>query len=246
MAIIAICDDEAVQLKQAMQNAEAYGRERGIVPYEIRNYDSPLELLRELEEGTSFDVCLLDICMPGMTGIDLAKQIRKLCVTAEIIFLTNSADYAIDAFALKATHYILKPYTQLSFFEAMDRAFEMREATMGKNIVFKAEGGVLFSVAVDDIIYIEANRHTLALYAREQNKEIAGTLSQTLAQLQALGTPLQFVMPFKGYILNQKNVKEISPKEISMIKDFRIPMARGKFKEVKDAYFEYVFEEKES
>lgn len=52
---------------------------------------------------------LLDIVMPHLTGIETAKRIRARGETAEIMFLTTSREYALDAFSVKASDYLLKP-----------------------------------------------------------------------------------------------------------------------------------------
>lgn len=58
----------------------------------------------------------------------------------------------------------------------------------------------MFIVETDDILYIEANRHDLTLYGKNEVKEFSGTLSQIFEELKLLTTPKQFTLPFKGYV----------------------------------------------
>lgn len=63
----------------------------------------------------------MDICMPGVLGTDAAAEMLEKNPEMGVIFLTTSDDYAIEAFAMNATHYLLKPFSQEEFDAAVDR-----------------------------------------------------------------------------------------------------------------------------
>lgn len=81
---------------------------------------SPFDLLAETEKGTRFDVILLDVLMPGETGIDAATEIRKFDRNVKIIFLTSSSEYAVQSYSVEAFYYQLKPICKEAFFSLMD------------------------------------------------------------------------------------------------------------------------------
>jgi len=78
-------------------------------------------LLTARETGTAFDAYLLDILMPGMNGMELARTLRATQPKAPIAFLTTSKDYALEAFSLDASHYIEKPLAKERLETVLDR-----------------------------------------------------------------------------------------------------------------------------
>ena len=99
----------------------------------------------EMAEAHPIDVAFLDIQMGGMTGLELAVQLRQVQPQIRIIFVTGYSQYAIDAFAVHATGYILKPVTQ----EAVSRelTFIYSEQGAKHRITAKTFGG--FDLYVD-------------------------------------------------------------------------------------------------
>ena len=92
-------------------------------------YSSAFEMLDAFDKTGCPDIALLDICMPGMLGTELARDILRCSENTDIIFLTTSSDYAVDAFSLHAADYIQKPYTREKFGAALDRVIAMRQKT---------------------------------------------------------------------------------------------------------------------
>jgi len=99
MLQIAICDDNKEDLEKIHQAAIAYfGETNPNVKYYL--YNTSFDLLDDIEKHNVFDILLLDICMPGMLGTDVAAELRKEKLTSEIVFLTTSDEFAIEAFAV--------------------------------------------------------------------------------------------------------------------------------------------------
>ena len=65
------------------------------------------EFLEAFEEH--YDIYLLDVVMPGLNGIELAKEIRSSDKAADIIFLTSSPEFAVESYTVKASNYLVKP-----------------------------------------------------------------------------------------------------------------------------------------
>ncbi len=97
MLRIGICDDNQNDIKQICELAIRFSEEHPENPLQIQDYDSPFDLLDDIEKNGGFDLYLLDVVMPHMTGVTLAKRIRERKEKAEILFLTFSKEYAVDA-----------------------------------------------------------------------------------------------------------------------------------------------------
>ncbi len=241
MLRIAICDDLSDQIERTKAATEHYFGEYPDEPVEIFTYDTPLIFLESLNKTGGFDILLLDICMPGIDGTQVAAEIRKRKEKCEIIFLTISDEFAVDAFALNAAHYLIKPFTQVQFNEAMDRAMLHFAAGKVLKIALKLAGGGTQMLELNEILWIESRDHIQTVYLKDgSSEEVRESLSQLFATLEEL-SPGQFVNPYKGYIVNQKAIRTVEPKEITIRSGQKIPLARGTFREFSDRYFTYLF-----
>jgi len=92
----------------------------------VETFSDPLEAL-EWVKGNGIDIALLDIDMPGMNGLVLAAEIKKLRPDANIIFLTGYAKYAVDAFAMHATGYLMKPISEDRLYSEIRFAMKVSE-----------------------------------------------------------------------------------------------------------------------
>lgn len=238
MIHVAICDDMKNQVQLIHRAAQAYfGETNEHVTYAL--YDNAFNFLDDLEKHTVFDIILLDICMPGILGTDIAAQLRAHKVSSEIIFLTTSDEFAIEAFAVQATHYLLKPFTQEQFDKAMARAVERIRMRNSKRIIFHIAGGVQVE-EIDHILYTESQGHIMTVYLQDgsslQTRQTMGSLLEMLERL----SPGQFVSPAKGYIVNQKHIKCIKSTYIE-ISGHQVPLPKGKFRQFQESYFNYIF-----
>ena len=136
MLKIAVCDDEQLYLDKTHAMLEQYAAEHD-VEITAEAISNPSALLDSIEAGERHDIYLLDIYMPGVSGMSVATDLRSKGVRSPIIFLTSSTEHAVEAFGVDATHYLLKPYTQQHFFTAMDKAVQRISAHSADSIVLK-------------------------------------------------------------------------------------------------------------
>lgn len=241
MLRIAICDDLSDQLAVIETAVTEYFRSYPEVQVETFTYHNPLIFLESLDKTGGYDILLLDICMPGIDGTQVAEEIRKRKDRSEIVFLTSSDEFAVEAFALKAAHYLVKPFHQAQFCEAMDRAMVQFCAGQTKKIALKLTGGGNRVLELNEIIWIESSNHTQRVFLKEGDSEVVReSLSQLFTVLEEL-SPGQFVSPIKGYLVNQNAIRTVEPKGIIMRSGQTIPLARGTFREFSDRYFSYLF-----
>lgn len=239
MLRINICDDREEHLQTINAAAENYLQKRNMDAH-ICLFTNAMDYLDHISGKGGSEIALLDICMPGINGMDIAKEIRKRADQTEIIFLTTSSEYAVDAFHLKAAHYLVKPFTQIQFEEAMDRAME-HFSQEERAIAVKSEGGEMYSLKLDEIQYIESFSHDQNVYL--QTGEILKlhlSLSGIFDEISTI-SPNQFIMPYKGYVVNLKSIMRIESRRIILRSGVEIPLPRGAFREVKARFFDYMF-----
>ena len=109
MIRICVLDDDPVALDKINEILTEYLSTRK-VSFDIDQYQCGDDLLKAVfTNHKSYQIYFLDILMPGITGIEAAKEIRKLDKSAHIIFLTSSSEYALDGYAVRAYDYLQKP-----------------------------------------------------------------------------------------------------------------------------------------
>lgn len=140
MRIIAV-DDEFI----ALEEIEDTCREVGITD-EILKFNNPLDALSYVAKN-KVDIAFLDIEMPVIKGIELAKRMKAFSKNIRIIFTTGYGDHALEAFSVDAVDYVLKPYSPESIRRAYDKALLVKDAVEENHIFVKTFG--FFDVFVD-------------------------------------------------------------------------------------------------
>ena len=113
---------------------------------EVEGFAGPLEALDWLENHTP-DIALLDIDMPGMNGLELARRIRDMHPDTAVIFLTGYSEYALDAFQLLASGYLMKPINREKLASEVEYALSGRNRGKASNVFAKTFGN--FDLLVD-------------------------------------------------------------------------------------------------
>lgn len=98
---IMICDDQKDELENMKQIVLEYAAVHSELFLEVKCFSNPFDMLEEIGKSGAPDIALLDICMPGVLGTEIAREIKsKSEDSTDIIFLTTSSDFAVEAFAL--------------------------------------------------------------------------------------------------------------------------------------------------
>ncbi len=140
MKIMAV-DDEFL----ALEDFEDTCREVGITD-EIIKFNNPLDALGYVATN-KIDIAFLDIEMPVIKGIELAKRIKAISKNVRVIFATSYGNYALEAFGVDAVDYIMKPYEPEAIKKAYEKALLVRDAVTENRVFIKTFG--YFDVFVD-------------------------------------------------------------------------------------------------
>ena len=238
MLKIAICDDDARDRERIAEDLRAYADAHGEHGIEPTVYSSAFEMLDAFDKTGCPDIALLDICMPGMLGTELARDILRCSENTDIIFLTTSSDYAVDAFSLHAADYIQKPYTREKFGAALDRVIAMRQERTW--LLLPSEGG-LHRIALEDVLYIETDDKR-RIFSLASGKKLTARMSA--AQLQECLAGRRGMAPCgASYVVNLGHVRCFSGTDLVMDTGERIPVPRRLRAQIKQAYFDFYLEE---
>ncbi|MBQ2881418.1 MAG: response regulator transcription factor [Clostridia bacterium] len=241
MIKIAFCDDDITVLDdiRVLFNRYKVENDRDICYADFR---SPWDLLAEIEHGNRFDIIFLDVLMPGENGIDTAAEIRNYDSNVKIIFLTSSAEYAVQSYTVGAYYYQLKPISADSFFRLMDSVISVCEKDRSDSLILRCKSGIT-RIEIQHIEYCEVIHRTLYIHLSDGSiSESIGSLDELFKQLASYGS---FLRPHRSYLINLNYVKSLSYQSITMYSLAEIPIPRGKYNNIKDMYLEFAFKNKQ-
>lgn len=238
MLSLAICDDNKIELGKTSLSVGQYIKEREDLKVRIDTYSCPTDLVNKAKNGEMYDIYVLDIIMDPISGIELAKTLKTFKKDIKVVFTTTSKDFAVDAFEIKAEHYIIKPYTKEQIKEALDRVFDFKQED---EYLVKNTSKGLKKIPVKSICYSESNGHYQ--YILLESGEVLKIRLKTNELWEELSKYEQFTRPHSGYIVNMDYVKTITAFGMSVCgKD--IPIAKNTLGKVKHTFLEYTFNKK--
>lgn len=237
MIKIAFCDDELSMLNKFQVLLNRYRVEKN-QEIEYAAFRNPIELLAAVERGIQFDILFLDVIMPGENGIDTAAEIRHYDSNVKIIFLTSSAEFAVQSYAVNAFFYQLKPVNEESFFRVMDAVLDECEKEQTDSLILRCKSGIT-RIELRHLEYCEVIHRTLFFHLTSGKVlESIGSLDELCVQLKPYNN---FLRPHRSYLVNLEYVQSLSTRAITMSCLTEIPIPRGKYSEFKNTFLEYSF-----
>lgn len=231
---IAICDDNIDELSRISSLLEDYRREcNSSITYEA--FHNATELLETLQ-SKNFDMLILDILMPGITGMEAAKEIRHSNNEIPIIFLTSSREFAVESYRVNAEDYILKPARKDEMFHVINKQFKkfmQKEAFL----TIKIDSGVI-KIPLSNIVYVEViNRRVQFNLAGGEMQETYGYLADYENLL--LAEPY-FYKPHRSYLVNLNYATKLDKNGLATTIGKTVPVARDAFAKVKAVYMKHL------
>jgi two-component system, LytTR family, response regulator len=226
-----IADDELLARQKLRQLL------RGETDIEIAGEASSAREVYELVQETAPQLLFLDVRMPGMDGLDVIAELsmRSNIKLPRIILTTAYDHYALRAFELNATDYLLKPFTAERLHSAVERARDQivggerpsdrnhseqsKTGSYTGRIIFKSRGRILF-LPVSDIRWISAEEN----YVRICTGTETHLLRETMTSLEQRLDPKLFLRVHRSAIVNLRYVKEVRSESRG---DFMVHLVNG-------------------
>lgn len=230
---IALVEDNELHREQIAQEIRSYFGELNEV-CELRVFCNGADMLGNNDDAGGFDLLLLDIKLPGIDGLSVAKQIRQKDSKVLIVFITSMTAYAVQGYSVHAMDYILKPINRISFRNTLDRARELfRQRTEHYISVTTSEG--LLKLDISQIYYIETEKHAVRLYYTKGSIHINDTLKNLEEKLKNAN----FCRCNNCYLVNLSHVEQVK-KECVIVAGSELSFSRLRYKTFMESLTSYL------
>lgn len=237
MLQIGICDDEPLLLNEIKEITEDCLQQQQTFSI-LSTYTAGRTLLYEIQDGKHFDLLLLDIEMPDLSGMELAKQIYSLLPDALMIFVTAHYKYAVDAYALHIFRYIPKNQLKDRLPHALKDAVALLEIQNTDSYIINSQN--LFErIPLRNILYIEKDGKNVLFHTinnenqtkdpENQIRRLRKTLAEVFDELHSE----EFYFIERGFIVNLRHVTGISHNDCILTDRTRLPISQSRLPEFK-------------
>lgn len=231
---IAICDDDIKAVGQ-MEKLVATCFEGDTGGYSCDTFLSGDEMLSyQKETGKRYQIYIMDIEMPGKSGIEVAEILRETDHEDLIIFTTSHCEMMQEAFDVVAYHYLIKPIDEQKAIHVITRGLDhLRE----KERVFQFKSGKkTITINYSDILYFESQKRKLLLYKFNESFEFYGTLKEILATVRQD----YFAQVHNSYVVNMSRVETLDKDEVVLQNGIRVPISKTYYQSFNAAYRNYM------
>ena len=209
---IAIVEDQDDEAERLAGYFDRYSKEKNC-SFSISRFETGDRFLARYQPV--YDIVFMDIMMPGINGLDTARELRKTDSSVTLIFVTNMARFAIKGYEVEAFDFVVKPVTYQSFVIKLDRVLaklknEQRETHI---LLSLPEGKKRFSPA--QIKYLEVNGHKVIYHTTEGSYQVYGSMKSAAGQLN----PQVFSRCNNCYLVNLNYVSAINGLSVTVGND---------------------------
>lgn len=230
MISIAICED-SIPIQAQIEDLTA--RLLPDVPVEV--FSSGEELITEISnEQSRYSIYMMDISLPGISGIETAALIRERDPYALLIYITDYKEYVYQVFETLPFRFITKPIDTAIFEKVLSDALNYFR-TRSKMFHFHIERK-RYQIPLQEIIYFESRLRQITLYTSATSYEFYGRLSDVISSLDTLF----FVRVHASYIINMEYIHCLSDTCVTLRSGITIPVSKRYRNELRIKHLQYL------
>lgn len=225
---IAIVEDEEIHYDVLNGHIANFSNESNKV-FDVTWYKSPLVFLDSFK--MQYDIIFLDIRMPGMDGMQLARAIRKTDPKVVIVFITSLAQYAIEGYSVNAMDYVLKPVSYEEFKLKITRILH-KVATHEETTILCSRDKTKFKINIDNVYYLESNIHQVIVHTLDGEYYRYGSMSEMEKELK----DRNFKKINSCFLVNMLYVSGVKKDECIMKNGDSLKISRSHVKEISSLF----------
>lgn len=227
----AICEDDAQERASlcALLN-------RCCPSLELSEYGSAETLLWDVESGKArFELYILDIYFPGLSGLEAARRLRAIDEDALLVFVSYSEEFYRDAFEVYALNYLIKPVSEEALSAVIENAVRTLRRRKERTIAITSRGKVHL-LRHDNIEYISSSNHTLLFHLHSGEERVCYDRLDRIAE--RLNNE-DFLRCHQSHIVNLRHVLDLIPGGFRMAGTV-IPISRAYSRAAREAFHRYL------
>lgn len=227
---IAICEDNPTQSAYTKEFVKAWAAQRAH-PVRVSAFESAESFLFQYAEDKTFDILLLDIEMGRISGVELAKQIRRDNREVQIVFITGYMEYIAEGYDVEALHYLLKPLSEEKLYSVLDRAV-LRVKEKSHSLLLHM-GDEMVRIPLYEIRYLEVQKNYVTIHA-QQDYQVKKPLRELEGELDD-----SFFKTGRSFWVNLRFVMRTSKNEVTLKDGTQVPLSRGLYEGINRAIIRY-------
>jgi len=230
---IAMVDDDASQ-RAALRSAVRSYAEGAHIPVEVAEFETGAQLM-EYASGAEFDVIFLDVYIGEENGMELARALRRHGNTSLLVFITVSAQHAVESYEVDAFYYLVKPLEKSALFRVLDKC---AAALYDKKLHIQLkEGWSYVNIPLDDILFVDMYNHYVLVHTKAK-------INRSHMPFQEIRETLlkypQFACCYRNCIVNMDNARGMENRDFVLEGGVRVPISRKLYTTVQKQYADYL------
>lgn len=226
---IAVCDDRETDRELLLSLLSSYLDENDLY-VKVDEFESGEAFLQA--DTAMYSLAFLDIFMGELNGMETAKKIIQENQKTQIVFVSTSTEFAVEAFHIEALHYLVKPIEKEQVYRVLDKFFE---SFYSMRTVEVKVGRLEESIYLSDILYIEAKGKKTLIHMKTGVLEASQSLSE-MAQILPAG---DFCMPIRWALVSMREITSMMPDKLKLSDQTEIPVSLGKREKIKNAFADF-------
>lgn len=228
---VVIVDDDPIQLDYMESLLQEIGQQLKVA-IKVDQYTHGKAFLFDLEDRLDWQIAFLDIEMPELNGMEVARIIREKDLQLSLVFATGFAEYAIEGYEVKALAYLLKPI-KIEKVKRVIESFLHSQPEEEKSIVIETEGTQV-RILLNELIYLEVKQRELEIVTTNASYLIRQPLSTFQNQLDH-----RFVQTHRSCVVNLDFVSHILKQDVLLLNGVKVPLSRRQVKTIQTAFIDY-------
>ena len=225
---ILICDDEPQMLSNIAKKVSEC-----LPDFFVRTFSSGPDLLRSLETEPC-DILLLDIDMPDITGLEIARHLAQGQKRPLLLFVTCHDELVYDSFQYHPFAFLRKSRFDVEIEAALTDCLQELEHRE-RHFCFRAEGNRV-CLFLEDILYFEAEGNYLKLFSKTGQYRFRSTITSVENTLTECG----FIRIHKGFLINQAAVRLWSSEKAQLTNGTMLPVGKSYTKAAREQFLRYM------
>ncbi len=221
---IAVCDDDAAFAARFQTLLTDVMAERNAA-CAVTLFRTPAEVLAAIENGARYALLFQDVLFDGERGIQFAKALRERRWDIDIVFVTNSPQYAVDGYDASPLGYLLKPVDRERLGAVVDRFLEKR----APNCLYVQAGKELFRLQLSDVLYFEVFDHEVVAHFADRGRV---PFKSTLRELEGTVPAHLFVRCHRCYLINLAYVRKVTREQVIFPQGEAVPVSKRLYPQV--------------